>query len=29
VESRHETILEEPAVADVAKSMRYYLSSGA
>jgi len=29
VESRHETILEEPAVAEVAKSMRYHLSSGA
>ena len=29
VESKHKTILEEPAVADVAKSMRYHISSGA
>lgn len=29
VESRHTTILEEPAVADVAELMRYHISSGA
>lgn len=29
VESRHETILEEPAVAEVAKAMRYHISSPA